>query len=566
MVIVKPMKNMERYHLVFGICFSLCMLLFLWRCFYSVNYYDEPYGIAVIWRFFKGGALLAEDWHPSQQLTSWILYPLYLFWYTLLGGNDGILLAFRISYVVVQGLITVYCYVRLKDYQYFAAPAVLLFFFSVHNNMTTLNYNTIGIGCMMMLLTTLYTEEAYRRSTLILCGILTAVIVLAQPYSILIFLLWGAAVCLAWLFGRKKQLPRLLQIQTFFYIGIGAAIVLAAFLLVIFSRADLEEILTGIHYILKDPEHQMDLSYKVSKYFERFYRYYKYQILMIFASAVIGCFKEGKAKTILRIECLILSTAAFLSAIIYHGWISDYVPIDFLSVPMAFYGTAVFAVSRKKNWKLFLGWMLPAFLYTFCVQLATDTGILAVSAATIMASAGGALLTADALLAEKGTFRGKEFQILAAALIALNVLQGGLFLYQRVCYTWWSAPVAQCTERMRRGPAKGIYTTKEDLAWYENALGEIDSLELNREDRLLIMEHASWLYLYADVPVATYSFWAVGEENFLEEYYEQYPGKRPTVVYTSDVEEPAGKSYIQKFLADGYRFTEYESGNISLRK
>lgn len=560
------MKNIEKHHLVFGMCFFLCMVLFLWRCFYSINYYDEPYGIAVIWRFFKGGAILAEDWHPSQQLTSWLLYPLYLFWYTLLGGNDGMMLAFRISYVIVQGMITIYCYVRLRKYKYFAASAVLLFMFSVHNNMTTLNYNTIGIGCMMVLLTTLVTEEAYRRRTLIFCGILTAVIVLAQPYSILIFLLWGAFVCLAWIFGRKKQLPKLLQMHTFFYIGIGAAIVLLLFLTVVFSRAGVKEVLTGIHYNLSDPEHQMDLSYKVSKYFERFYRYYKYQILMIFASAVAGSLRDGKIKNIFRIECLILSTAAFLTAIVYHGWISDYVPIDFLSVPMALYGTAVFAVSRKKNRKLFWGWMIPAFLYTFCVQLATDTGILAVSAATIMASAGGALLIADALQAEREVLSKREFQILIAVFIALNILQAALFLYQRITFTWWSAPVAECTEIVEKGPAKGIRTSKEDLEWYENALAEIDSLELKQEDRLLIMEHASWLYLYADVPVATYSFWAVGEENFLEAYYEQYPEKRPTVVYTSDIEDAVNKSYVQSFLAEGYELTEYDSGNISLRK
>lgn len=563
---MKPMKNIEKHHLVFGICFLLCMILFLWRCFYSINYYDEPYGIAVIWRFFKGGAILAEDWHPSQQLTAWILYPLYLFWYTLLGGNDGIMLAFRISYVVFQGLITVYCYVRLRKYQYFAIPAALLFMFSVHNNMTTLNYNTIGIGCMMILLTTLFTEEAYHRKTLILCGILTAVVVLAQPYAILIFILWGVSVCLAEIFFRKKQLPQLLQMQYFFYIGVGAVAVLAVFLAVVFSRAGLKEVLTGISYNLSDPEHQMDLSYKVSKYFERFYRYYKYQILMIFASAIVGCLRDGKMKNILRIECVLLSTTAFFCTLVYHGRISDYVPIDFLSVPMAFYGIAIYGVSKKKNRKLFFSWMVPALLYTFCVQLATDTGILAVSAATIMASAGGVLLVAEALMAEKEEVSKRGFQILTAVFLVLNLLQAGLFLYQRVSFTWWSAPVSECTEAVKKGPAKGIRTSKEDLEWYENALAEIDSLKLGQKDRLLILEHASWLYLYADVPVATYSFWAVGEENFLEEYYEQYPEKEPTVVYTSDIEEVENKSYTKKFLENGYKLTRYHSGNISLRK
>lgn len=536
------------------------MGIFLWRCFFSINYYDEPYGIAAIWRFFKGGAILAEDWHPSQQLTAWVLYPLYWFWYTVLGGNDGIMLGFRISYVVLQGLIAVYCYYRLRSYRKFGAAAALLFMLSTHNNMITVNYNTVGIGCLMVLLVTLFTEEAYKKTTLIVCGILTAVVVLAQPYSILIFFLWGIAVAAAWLFFRKQELPQLLRVRTFFFVGLGAAMVLAVFLIVIFSRADLKEIAVGIYYNLNDPEHAMDLSYKVSKYFERFYRYYRYQVLMMAVSVLLGFLADTKAAKIMKAECGVFSTAALIGSLIYHGLISDYVPIDFLSVPMSFYGISMFALGKKKNWKLLLGWVLPAMLYTFCVQLATDTGILAVSAAAIVASAGGVLLAADTL----GTVNGKRW--MQTGIWVLLFFQAVLLLEQRVNFTWWSAPVEECTEVVSKGPAKGIRTTKEDLAWYENALYEIDSLQLTKEDHLLVLEHATWLYLYADVPVATYSFWSVGEENYLEEYYALYPEKRPSVVYTSDIEDVFHKSYVQKLLEQGYEVTEYESGNIALRK
>lgn len=556
-------KQTVRQHLPFILFFVLCNGIFLWRCFYSINYYDEPYGIAVIWRYFKGGAILAEDWHPSQQLTAWLLYPLYRFLYTILDGNDGMILGFRIAYVAMQGIFTCYCYYRLRNYGWYAATAGLLFMFSTHNNMTTINYNTIGIGCMMVLMVTLFTEENYHRGTLILCGILTAIVVLAQPFTILLFILWGMIALIATVFGRGKELPMLLRFRNYFYVGLGAIFVLIAFLLVVFSRAELGKILTGIYYNLNDPEHAMDLSYKVSKYFERFYRYYKYQVLMMAVSVVIGCLPKRTMVTRWKAECVLLSAAAFVYSLIAHGCLSDYVPIDFLSVPMAFFGLSIFAVTEKKNWKLFLGWVLPAMCYTFCVQLATDTGILAVSAATIIASSGGVLLIAEAIRAQENeTLR----RWLGIVFFALNCFQAVLFLNQRVCYTWWSAPVSECTELVTEGPAKGIRTTKEDLSWYTNALREIDSLKLTKEDHLLVLEHATWLYLYADVPVATYSFWSVGEENYLKEYYEQFEDKRPTVVYTLDVEGVKEKSYTQEFLAQGYEYMEFESGNISLRK
>ena len=563
---LKLQKSVEKQHLIFGIIFLSCLAVFLWRCFFSINYYDEPYGIAAIWRFFKGGAILAEDWHPSQQLTAWVLYPVYWFWYTVLGGNDGIMLGFRITYVVFQGIIACYCYYRLRKYNYFGAAAALLFMFSTHNNMTTLNYNTIGIGCMMVLVTTLFTEENYQRTTLFLCGVLAAVIVLAQPFTIFIFLLWGLAVGISSIFKRKESLPQLLRIDHFIYIGLGAAFVLMLFLAVIFSRASGKELLTGIYFNLNDPEHRMDISYKVLKYFERFYRYYKYQIVFIFVSILIGFFKKGRISDILRSACWCFSTGILIYYLIYHGWISDYVPIDFLSVPMAFYGISVFALGRKKDWKLFFCWILPALMYSFCVQLATDTGILAVSAATIIASAGGIILVCQAFFTERAYLPMTFEKCIMGILVAVFLLQAGLLIRQRIIFTWWSAPVQECTEIVTQGPAKGIRTSVEDLVWYENALKEIDSLELTESDRLLIFEHASWLYLYADVPVATYSFWSVGEENFLDEYYEVFPDKYPTVIYTSDVEDAVNRSYIKKFLEEGYQLTTYASENISLQK
>ena len=251
---------------------------------------------------------------------------------------------------------------------------------------------------------------------------------------------------------------------------------------------------------------------------------------------------------------------------IYHGVLSDYVPIDFMSVPMAFYGISAFAISRRKNWKLFFLWMLPGVFYTFCVQLATDTGILAVSAATIVASAGGMLLLAEYLREEKNYISSQLYRGMVVVLMMLNIMQAGLFLYQRIYYTWWSEDVPLCTETVQSGPAKGIKTSKEDLLWYESTLNEIDELKLTEDDRLLILEHASWLYLYADVPVATYSFWTVGEENYLKEYYEIYKEKIPTVVYVSEVEDAKEKRYVKVFQENGYTLKEYDSGNIFLTR
>ena len=197
---------MEKKQRLVLLGFVLCMLILIWRCFYSVNYADEPYCISSVWRFYKGDALLAQDWFPAQQLIAWILSPLYWLFRLFTGSNDGIMLASRLAYVAFQGIVSVFVYSRLKKYQYFRIPAVMVYLLSTQNNMLTLNYNTLGIGCILLILTILITEEKFAPPTLIGVGVLTAVMVLSQPYAILMFLLWGAAVIVAVPFKKKYQL------------------------------------------------------------------------------------------------------------------------------------------------------------------------------------------------------------------------------------------------------------------------------------------------------------------------------------------------------------------------
>lgn len=564
MVIVKNRK-IEKGQWLLLLGFAVCMLLLFWRCFYSVNYADEPYCIGSVWRFYKGDALLAQDWFPAQQLIAWILAPLYGLFRLFSEGNDGILLASRIAYVVFQGIVAAFAYVRLKKYGNFRVPAVLLYLFSTQNNMLTLNYNTLGLGCIFLILTILTTEEVYAVRTLLFVGILTAVMVLSQPYAILMFILWGIIVILAQPFGKKRELPSLLKLRTFFFVGLGAALVLVLFLITVFGRADAEEVLRGIPYLMGDPEHQMDLSYKISKYFERFYRYYRYQILTAVLCLITGMLKEHKITVTMKAMSFLLAVAAAAHALVTLGWISDYVPIDFICVPMMFLGISLWGLSRKRHGRLFWGWLLPAIVYTFCVQLTTNTGILAVSSACIAASAGGILLMGQVLKEWKDQLPGKKTMIPAVLLCAVLVLQGGLLLYHRMTDTWWSSPVSECTVKLEQGPAKGIYTSPEDALWYEASLDAIDELNIDQEKPVLFLELDPWLYLYTDAPVAAYSMWTIGEENFLEQYYEAYPEKRPETVCWLGAQTAEDAVLSEYFLENGYEMMEM-NGGLALRK
>ena len=186
--------------------FAVILFFLFWRCFYSVNYGDEPYCISSVWRFYKGDALLAQDWFPAQQLIAWILSPFVYLFRIFSDSNDGIILASRLLYVAFQGVVSVIVYVRLKEYPIWRVPAVMIYLLATQNNMLTINYNTLGIGCMVLILTILITEKVYSKAVLVLVGILSAVMILSQPYAILMFFVWAAAVFAVLPFSKNKNI------------------------------------------------------------------------------------------------------------------------------------------------------------------------------------------------------------------------------------------------------------------------------------------------------------------------------------------------------------------------
>lgn len=73
------------------------------------------------------------------------------------------------------------------------------------------------------------------------------------------------------------------------------------------------------------------------------------------------------------------------------------------------------------------------------------------------------------------------------------------------------------------------------------------------------------MYLYADLPVASYSTWTISEVNFLPQYYELYPEKLPTIICWLDAETMKDAVNSSYFIEMGYEPEEKKEG-ITLRK
>lgn len=533
------------------------LILFL-RCFYSVNTTDEAYYIGTVYRLWFGDGMLCDEWNPTQQMCSFWLYPFYVLFRLILGSNEGMILAFRLLYIVFQLFISGYLYGKLKKFGYISILPIFFYLLSTAFNINSLSYNTMANSALAALLVTLGMMEKPDWKNGIWCGIFASIVVMGNPYAVFAYILYGiACVAVTLIFKKlKKDVPVALQFGTFFKMSLTAAGVLVVFLIFTFWHATLERIMNNLPYIVGDQEHVQRWNVKISDYFRYFREHYFGAVLV--SLVVSGSALFDKKRVEHGALYMILNVLAILPYMIYHGLISDYVPVNLVTVPICFLGLPAFVVSKKPLRKVFYIWYLPAMVYPFIVQITSNTGPLAVSAGFVTAGAASVLLAAAWAEEQEGS-------LLKNVVHGVILLQLIMMLFLRITYVWADAPLSELTTKVERGAAKGLYTTELTAGYYEEMYDDIDALNMTEEDGFLVVGSEPLLYLYADRQVASYSTWQVyTNETRLYRYYEIHSGEGrfPSVVYCAEADETIFDSIlVEKLLLPmGYEWVQLSHG------
>ena len=552
------MEKMKKQNLWFLAGLLGIGLILFWRCFYSVNTTDEAYYIGTVYRLWFGDGMLCDEWNPTQQMCSFWLYPFYAFFRMILGSNDGMILAFRLLYIIFQLFVSGYIYGKLKKYGYISFLPIFFYLLSNAFNINSLSYNTMANSALVALLVTLVMMEKPDWKNSIWCGIFASIVVMGNPYAVFAYVLYGAACVIVTLLFKKwnKEIPVSLQFTTFFKMSLTAAGVLVIFLIFTFWHATLERIVKNLPYIVGDQEHIQRWNVKISDYFRYFKEHYLGAVLVPIVVSVSALFDQKRVKH--GAVYMALSAAAILPYMIRHGLVSNYVPINLVTVPICFLGFTAYVVSEKKLRRVFYIWYLPAMVYPFIVQFTSNTGPLAVSAGFVTAGAASVLLAASWAMEQ-------ENRLVKNALHGVIILQLMIMLFLRITYVWVDAPLSELTTKVERGAAKGLYTTEAAAQYYEEMYDDIDALNMTEDDGFLVVGSEPLLYLYADRQVASYSTWQVyTNETRLYRYYEIHDGEGrfPSVVYCAEADETIFESIlVEKLLIPmGYEWKQLQHG------
>lgn len=552
------MEKSRKQEIVFWTLLAIIGALLFWRCFYSVNTTDEAYYIGTVYRLWFGDGMLCDEWNPTQQMCSFWLYPFYALFRMILGSNEGMILAFRLLYIVFQTGVSVFLYSRLKKFGYAGMSAVFFYLLSTAFNINSLSYNTMANSCFLAFLVTLAFTEQPDWKNAVLCGVFASITVMANPYAVFAYVLYGAG-CLAasvLLKKQRKKIPAAIDALFFLKMSLTAAVILAIFLAFTFWHATPERIMRNLPYIIGDQEHHQRWGVKISSYFGYFRKYYAGCTIVPICLGAAAFFDRQREKH--GWIYMLLAVVSVVPYIVYRGIISDYVPINFVTVPICFLGLTAFVLTNRKNHKIFWIWYLPSMCYPFIVQITSNTGPLAVSAAFMSAGAAAVLLVALWV-------RESDSRLMKPVIYGTVFLQLAVMLWLRITFVWADAPLVELTTRVERGAAKGLYTSQDTVQYYEELYDDIDSMKLREDDGLLVVGSEPLLYLYADKEVASYSTWQVyTNETRLYRYYEIHEGegKFPSAVYCVEADESIFDSIlVDKLLIPmGYEWEQLSHG------
>ena len=132
-------KNKRIY---LGIVIFFITIIFGVKCLLTteITFSDEMSYIATALRCFNGDAMLVDDWAPTQ-LNGFLLMPLVGVYYRIVGSMEGVVLYFRVVYLLMKLLISIFAIYRFEkigENRLYVLMGIAFYYFSTPYNIDTL--------------------------------------------------------------------------------------------------------------------------------------------------------------------------------------------------------------------------------------------------------------------------------------------------------------------------------------------------------------------------------------------------------------------------------------------
>lgn len=531
--------------------FVIAGFFLLWKCRYGFGDNDEAFYLTIPYRLYQGDALFTEEWHLSQ-MAGFLLLPFMTIYMKITQNTEGIILAFRYLYVIIQIMTACFLYVRLRSYSRISAGiAAIGFMLYAPFGIMALSYNSMGILFMALSMVILLTAQKKRYFQYICAGILFAAAVLCCPYLAFMYLLYACTVLCVYASRPNIKLKgcwQLFSLKGWLYVTLGITFLAIIFFGFVFSRSSLQEILEMIPYIINDPEHaNRSIWGKTQVYFQSiFYRTQWTIYIYLIMGILLGISQLKRSRKEVKLWCWLC--ACVLIWFMMIKMYSEGILINSVMLPINVLALYSFLIAKDKRiTKIFCFIWVPGMLYSFCLNLSSNQTYLAIESASVVAYLGSVLIIFLIILKFLQDEKRKLTAYISLAFIVVLLgTQLGLECYLRYDQIFWDTSVKNQTQLITTGPEAGIYVSAQDEQYYLNVT---EGINWDRAGKIACITNSCWINLMNEWEICIYSAWLSGTNEYtlerLSQYYQMNPQKIPDVIFLERSSEIDPEWFVQ---------------------
>lgn len=547
---MREMTNRKRNTFVFLLGLLAIACLFGWKIHYGNADIDEAFYPTVPFRLLKGDALLQDEWHVTQ-LSGFLLVPFMALQRFLFGGTEGMILHFRVFWLMEHLMVMILSYWLLqRRHDMSAIAAAWMYGLFVPFGMMALSYNSMGVDAAY-LLAVLYFTGSKSAAADIGKGFLFAVMVLCCPYTLGIYLLF---VLMA-LIHRVAPFDEQLDIGHMLRMHLGILILLIPFVVhVVSGMESVGQVIDNLRQILSDPAHAAKSFFGHSRFSmnmlirENNLFFVRYAVLLAVGLVI------RKLRPVMTGLIALACTYYLVRDVRYfmYYWDGNSMAMFFL-----FAGIAVFLYDRERSLRTLLYTILLPIGFALCVNMASNQAVRSMNVAFLPGSCLAMVSLGDYCSRNPMNLKIRRYTV--PVLKAMILLALGMALaahgYLRLNHVFWEyVKPAELTAQMDHGAFKGIYTTPEKKAHYDMLCQELESLGDLRDQNVLFFPTVPSGYLIADCEIGAPSGWmefSSLRDSRLETYYDMHPEKQPDFIVVDNTAF-IGTTVFEKWTTEDY--------------
>ncbi|MGL4109678.1 hypothetical protein [Clostridium sp. LP20] len=524
---------------------TLVFFIVIVRTFYGFDWSDETYYIALPYRFLLGDSMFIHSW-DIHQLSALIILPFVWLYNVFVGGTDGIILFFRILYAVCQYSVALIIFKTLKKYYnkyavLFTAIVLLIF---APSSISNLSYNTMSLQLFSVAIT-LFIEILHskreRKFVGFFCGLTYALSVQAYPYLVITLPL--VIIGMITKFKKEGYDDRKILKNKLKFIGIGILAVVISFTIFVLCNSSIKNIVNNVKYILSDPEHiSRGPLEPLFSYYDSIVSGYGIIVVATIATVIITLItrfiRSDKSKNIINSMIYILGIIILIKGMIItlESYVPNIIMINYLCIPFALVGPIFYTLAYRKTKRVFYTFWIGGILYSIAIQYGTNNGLGVSSFGLLFSTLATIIFIFESGQELLGSITSKICmkRIITIICIAIVGVQFGLILKYRFITVYRDGEISTLTEKLKIGPAKGIYTSSSMAYKYEKVVADIKN-NAPEEGTVLYTKLLPFGYLCTNLSPATPSLWRTQfNSQRLEKFYELNPNKVPKMIYIVD--------------------------------